>query len=32
MNPENTACAKIDEAISQFAIEGKLTRPYPNLP
>ena len=32
MNPENTACAKIDEAISQFAIEGNVIekRPYGN--
>ncbi len=32
MNPENTACAKIDEAIAQFAIEGKVVerRPYGN--
>lgn len=32
MNPENTACAKIDEAIAQFAIEGKVIekRPYGN--
>lgn len=29
MNPENTACAKIDEAIAQFAIDGKITERHP---
>lgn len=32
MNPENTACAKIDEAIAQFAIDGRVIEksPYGN--
>ena len=32
MNPENTACAKIDEAIAHFAIEGTVIEkcPYGN--